>query len=164
MNRSEIKRKLKNTSPIAPYTYAKLVLSDILQSRKSQALFASSPTFTNASLCQSAGYGLRLQDNYNNNAQYVSSDPAFQLKFTTHDAQAGQCGRCRADTGQAGRVCAHCKFDEVQIKWELRLFSLQAHALKKSRTSITAEDAVKKVILLIARTAAHNMDVMYPQA
>ena len=44
-------------------------------------------------------------------------------------------------------MCAHCKFDEVEMAWELRLFSLQAHALKKSRASITAEDALRKVVL-----------------
>lgn len=58
--------------------------------------------------------------------------------------QAGQCGRCRADLGQAGRVCWHCRLDELLMAWELRLFSLQAHAVNK-RDSVTAEDALRQV-------------------
>lgn len=69
------------------------------------------------------------------------------MSFYKDLLQAGQCGRCvGAETGQAGRVCAHCKFDEIQIGWELRLFSLQAHSLSKSKTSVSAEDAVRKVV------------------
>lgn len=56
------------------------------------------------------------------------------------------------EVGQAGRVCSHCKFDELQMRWELRLFSLQAHALKKSHGAVTAEDAVRKVQLTSACT------------
>lgn len=43
--------------------------------------------------------------------------------------QAATCGRCRAELGAAGRLCAHCGLDEATLAWELRLFTLTTRAL-----------------------------------
>jgi hypothetical protein len=35
--------------------------------------------------------------------------------------QAGSCGRCRSELGQAGRLCEHCQLDELLVgedPWE----------------------------------------------
>lgn len=73
--------------------------------------------------------------------------PAAEGEFLNRSwVQAGQCGRCRADLGQAGKVCMHCRLDELLMAWELRLFSLQAHAVNK-RGLVTAEDALRQAWL-----------------
>ena len=41
-------------------------------------------------------------------------------------------------------MCAHCKLDELLMGWELRLFSLQTHAVNK-RGIVTADDALRQV-------------------
>lgn len=33
---------------------------------------------------------------------------------------AASCGRCRAETATAGRVCRHCKLEERFWLWEVR--------------------------------------------
>ncbi len=43
--------------------------------------------------------------------------------------EASTCGRCRAELGARGRVCAHCQLDERVLQWELRLFTLTTRAL-----------------------------------
>ncbi|KAK9844148.1 hypothetical protein WJX81_006007 [Elliptochloris bilobata] len=57
--------------------------------------------------------------------------------------QAATCGRCRAELGEAGRVCAHCRLDERWLAWELRLFSLQSRALAAG-AAVSAEDALRQ--------------------
>lgn len=42
---------------------------------------------------------------------------------------AATCGRCRAELGARGRVCAHCALDDATLQWELRLFTLTTRAL-----------------------------------
>ncbi|KAG1676131.1 hypothetical protein FOA52_004971 [Chlamydomonas sp. UWO 241] len=42
--------------------------------------------------------------------------------------QAATCGRCRAEMGIPGRVCAHCRLDEQLLQWEVRAFRLYAMA------------------------------------
>ena len=58
--------------------------------------------------------------------------------------QAGQCGRCRAELGLTGRVCAHCRVDEMFLAWEVRLFSLQTRAMAAGQ-AVTAEEAIRRV-------------------
>ncbi len=58
--------------------------------------------------------------------------------------QAATCGRCRAELGEGGRVCAHCRLDERWLAWELRLFSLQSRALAAG-AAVSAADALRQV-------------------
>jgi len=60
------------------------------------------------------------------------------------DAQAGQCGRCRGELGVAGRVCQHCRLDEQFVGWEVRIYSLQTHAMAAGQ-AVTAEEAIIRV-------------------
>ncbi|KAL3154030.1 hypothetical protein ABBQ32_013581 [Trebouxia sp. C0010 RCD-2024] len=55
--------------------------------------------------------------------------------------QAGQCGQCRGELGVAGRVCQHCRLDEQFVGWEVRIYSLQTHAMAAGQ-AVTAEEAV----------------------
>ncbi|KAL0019181.1 hypothetical protein WJX77_000293 [Trebouxia sp. C0004] len=55
--------------------------------------------------------------------------------------QAGQCGRCRGELGVAGRVCQHCRLDEQFVGWEVRIYSLQTHAMVAGQ-AVTAEEAI----------------------
>ncbi|DBA99603.1 TPA: hypothetical protein ACH3X3_012177 [Trebouxia sp. C0006] len=55
--------------------------------------------------------------------------------------QAGQCGRCRGELGVAGRVCQHCRLDEQFVGWEVRIYSLQTHAMAAGQ-AVTAEEAI----------------------
>lgn len=59
--------------------------------------------------------------------------------------QAGQCGRCRGELGVAGRVCQHCRLDEQFVGWEVRIYSLQTHAMAAGQ-AVTAEEAIIRVI------------------
>jgi hypothetical protein len=43
--------------------------------------------------------------------------------------QAATCGRCRAELGARGRLCAHCALDDRVLQWELRLFTLTTRAI-----------------------------------
>lgn len=65
------------------------------------------------------------------------------------DAQAGQCGRCRGELGVAGRVCQHCRLDEQFVGWEVRIYSLQTHAMAAGQ-AVTAEEAIIRVSPLFA--------------
>ena len=58
--------------------------------------------------------------------------------------QAATCGRCRAELGEAGRVCRHCRMDDVWIGWETRLFRLEARAMGAGGY-VSHEDAVRQV-------------------
>ena len=58
--------------------------------------------------------------------------------------QAGQCGRCRGMLGVAGRVCQHCRLDEQFVGWEVRIYSLQTHAMAAGQ-AVTAEEAIIRV-------------------
>ncbi len=60
------------------------------------------------------------------------------------DVQAGQCGRCRGELGVAGRVCQHCRLDEQFVGWEVRIYSLQTHAMAAGQ-AVTAEEAIIRV-------------------
>lgn len=40
-------------------------------------------------------------------------------------AQAGQCGRCRAETGVVGLVCKHCRWEPLVLSWSLSLLPQQ---------------------------------------
>lgn len=33
---------------------------------------------------------------------------------------AASCGRCKAETAVAGRVCRHCRLEELFLAWEVR--------------------------------------------
>ncbi|KAK9793457.1 hypothetical protein WJX73_010752 [Symbiochloris irregularis] len=57
--------------------------------------------------------------------------------------QAGQCGRCRSELGESGRVCAHCRLDERCLAWEMRLHSVHTRALVAG-TAVSAEDALRQ--------------------
>ena len=73
--------------------------------------------------------------------------PVFAGKSIPFDGpapQAATCGRCRAELGEAGRVCGHCRLDERWLAWELRLFSLQSRALAAG-AAVSAEDALRQV-------------------
>jgi hypothetical protein len=59
--------------------------------------------------------------------------------------QAGACGRCRATLGHVGRVCAHCRLDELSLAWELRLFCLTTRALGGPDVQVSAEAALSRV-------------------
>ncbi|CAK0735069.1 hypothetical protein CVIRNUC_000523 [Coccomyxa viridis] len=56
---------------------------------------------------------------------------------------AATCGRCRAELGEAGRVCRHCRMDDVWIGWETRLFRLEARAMGAGGY-VSHEDAVRQ--------------------
>jgi len=56
--------------------------------------------------------------------------------------QAATCGRCRAELGARGRVCAHCLLDERALQWELRLFTLTTRALALGG-AVSAEAAAR---------------------
>ena len=58
--------------------------------------------------------------------------------------QAGQCGRCRGELGVAGQVCQHCRLDEQFVGWEVRIYSLQTHAMAAGQ-AVTAEEAIIRV-------------------
>ena len=65
------------------------------------------------------------------------------------NTQAGQCGRCRGEVGVAGRVCQHCRLDEQFVGWEVRIYSLQTHAMAAGQ-AVTAEEAIIRVSPLFA--------------
>ena len=67
-------------------------------------------------------------------------------------AQAGQCGRCRGELGVAGRVCQHCRLDEQFVGWEVRIYSLQTHAMAAGQ-AVTAEEAIIRVNSFLLRVA-----------
>ena len=58
--------------------------------------------------------------------------------------QAGQCGRCRGELGVQGVVCQHCRLDEQFVGWEVRIYSLQTHAMAAGQ-AVTAEEAIIRV-------------------
>ena len=58
--------------------------------------------------------------------------------------QAGQCGRCQGELGVAGRVCQHCRLDEQFVGWEVRIYSLQTHAMAAGQ-AVTAQEAIIRV-------------------
>ena len=58
--------------------------------------------------------------------------------------QAGQCARCRGELGVAERVCQHCRLDEQFVGWEVRIYSLQTHAMVAGQ-AVTAEEAIIRV-------------------
>lgn len=58
--------------------------------------------------------------------------------------QAGQCGQCRGELGVTGRVCQHCRLDEQFVGWEVRIYSLQTHAMAAGQ-AVTAEEAIIRV-------------------
>ena len=64
--------------------------------------------------------------------------------FAAPQLQAAQCARCRAELGVSGRVCRHCRLDEAFLVWEVRLFSLQTHAMTAGQ-EVTAEEAIQRV-------------------
>ena len=66
-----------------------------------------------------------------------------------HGMQAGKCGRCRGELGVAGRVCQHCRLDEQFVGWEVRIYSLQTHAMAAGQ-AVTAEEAIARVSLCSA--------------
>lgn len=45
--------------------------------------------------------------------------------------------------GVRGRVCEHCRLDELFLAWELRLFCLHTRALTAG-TKVTAEEAARQ--------------------
>ncbi len=71
------------------------------------------------------------------------------------DAQAGQCGRCRGELGVAGRVCQHCRLDEQFVGWEVRMYSLQTHAMAAGQ-AVTAEEAIIRVCPPSCRANYHH--------
>lgn len=60
--------------------------------------------------------------------------------------QAATCGRCRSELGEAGRVCRHCKMDDVWVAWEIRLFRVETRAMEAG-AYVSAEDALRQVPL-----------------
>lgn len=58
--------------------------------------------------------------------------------------QAATCGRCRSELGEAGRVCRHCKMDDVWVAWEIRLFRVETRAMEAG-AYVSAEDALRQV-------------------
>lgn len=58
--------------------------------------------------------------------------------------QAATCARCRAELGEAGRMCRHCRMDDLWLAWELRLFRLDTRALVAG-AHVSAEDALRQV-------------------
>ena len=58
--------------------------------------------------------------------------------------QAATCGRCRSELGEAGRVCRHCRMDDVWVGWETRLFRLEARAMGAGGY-VSHEDALRQV-------------------
>ena len=61
-------------------------------------------------------------------------------------AQAATCGRCRSELGEAGRVCRHCRMDDVWVGWEARLFRLESRAMGAG-DYVSHEDALRQVSL-----------------
>ncbi|EIE26712.1 hypothetical protein COCSUDRAFT_59229 [Coccomyxa subellipsoidea C-169] len=57
--------------------------------------------------------------------------------------QAATCGRCRSELGEAGRVCRHCKMDDVWLGWEMRLFRLDTRAMEAG-AHVSPEDALRQ--------------------
>ncbi|CAL8467045.1 g6581 [Coccomyxa elongata] len=57
--------------------------------------------------------------------------------------QAATCGRCRSELGEAGRVCRHCKMDDVWVAWEIRLFRVETRAMEAG-AYVSAEDALRQ--------------------
>ncbi|KAF5833869.1 hypothetical protein DUNSADRAFT_9664 [Dunaliella salina] len=57
--------------------------------------------------------------------------------------QAGSCHRCRSELGVRGRLCEHCKLDELQVNWEVNLFALYSRALTAGG-QVSAEDAARR--------------------
>ena len=88
--------------------------------------------------------------------QGVSRHIGLQLSTVKHQActdiasvlclfpQAGQCGRCRAELGESGQVCQHCRLDERWLGWEMRLYSVHTRALVAG-AAVSAEDALRQV-------------------
>ena len=72
------------------------------------------------------------------------SSGAYHVGRRRRARQAATCGRCRAELGEGGRVCAHCRLDERWLAWELRLFSLQSRALAAG-AAVSAADALRQV-------------------
>ena len=60
--------------------------------------------------------------------------------------QAATCGRCRSELGEAGRVCRHCRMDDVWVGWEARLFRLESRAMGAGG-HVSHEDALRQVSL-----------------
>ena len=58
--------------------------------------------------------------------------------------QAATCGRCRSELGEAGRVCRHCRLDDVWVGWEARLFRLESRAMGAGG-HVSHEDALRQV-------------------
>jgi hypothetical protein len=42
----------------------------------------------------------------------------------------------------SGRVCKHCRLDELFLGWEVRLFSLETRAMRGGK-GVSAEDALR---------------------
>ncbi|CAL5225440.1 g8258 [Coccomyxa viridis] len=57
--------------------------------------------------------------------------------------QAATCGRCRSELGEAGRVCRHCRMDDVWVGWEARLFRLESRAMGAG-DYVSHEDALRQ--------------------
>eukprot|EP00887_Chlorella_sp_A99_P002685 scaffold6.g2685.t1 len=66
---------------------------------------------------------------------------------------AASCSRCRAETAVAGRVCRHCRLEDLFLRWEGRAFQLSAKAAAPG-AAVSAEDA-----LLQARAQQQDMAV-----
>jgi hypothetical protein len=71
------------------------------------------------------------------------SDWTYSLKSVCAH-QAATCGRCRSELGEAGRVCRHCRMDDVWLGWEMRLFRLDTRAMEAG-TNVSPEDALRQV-------------------
>lgn len=67
--------------------------------------------------------------------------------------QAGRCGRCRAELGESGQVCSHCRLDERWLAWEMRLYSVHTRALVAG-TAVSAEDALRQACLPSCRSCS----------
>jgi hypothetical protein len=76
--------------------------------------------------------------------QWHAAAGAYHVGRRRRARQAATCGRCRAELGEGGRVCAHCRLDERWLAWELRLFSLQSRALAAG-AAVSAADALRQV-------------------
>ena len=74
--------------------------------------------------------------------------------------QAATCGRCRSEMGEAGRVCRHCRMDDVWVGWETRLFRLETRAMGAGGY-VSHEDALRQVSLA---SVARLPLVKYPRS
>lgn len=74
--------------------------------------------------------------------------------------QAGQCGRCRGELGVVGRVCQHCRLDEQFVGWEVRIYSLQTHAMAAGQ-AVTAEEAIIRVSTTTESCFSQRMPVAF---